>query len=158
LGLDAAQDFSSTLCPTLTIKQRAIGFATCLAIGFLLDLFSFARLAQVFTGHAERYALIYTAGNLTALSGTFFLAGPSRQLARMTTQHRWMASLAFVVSMVLTLIVASVGYFRMKGLIILLLVLIQWVALIWYGLSFIPFGRQMARAVIQRICCGGGSA
>lgn len=64
---------------------------------------------------AERFAELYSLGNLLALLGTFFLAGPKRcgacisssvrrQLRRMGREKRWIASICFLVSMSLTLL------------------------------------------------------
>ena len=84
--------------------------------------------------HAPRgFAILYSVGNLIALIGTFFLAGPMRlqrsaecrtqvpefslrdgkcrQLRRMGREHRWVVSLCFLVSMVLTLVVARLSLF-----------------------------------------------
>lgn len=157
LAVEGSQDFSSTLCPGLTLQQRAIGFAVCLAVGLLLDFFSFGKMAQAFRGHPERYAVMYTIGNITAMAGTFFLAGPMRQLKRMMTEGRWIASLAFVASMVLTLAVAGMrADFHGRALLIILLVLVQWCALVWYALSYIPFGREMVGRALSRFCCSFG--
>eukprot|EP00913_Durusdinium_trenchii_P010260 g9621.t1 len=96
------------------------------------------------------FAELYTLGNLLALVGTLFLAGPRRQLRRMGREKRWIASLCFVVSMVLTLLVAlSPGKWHGRTLILLLLVLVQWAALIWYTLSYIPFGQRTALGALR---------
>merc|ERR1711920_806624 len=116
------------------------GFAACLGVGVLLEICSFGMLSSLLSGKAGRYACIYTLGNIIALSGTMFLAGPHRQCKRMMMEKRWVASLVFVCSMAATLLLAVLQNFPCRGLLILVLVVMQWCALIWYTLSYIPFG------------------
>mmetsp|Transcript_117025 Transcript_117025/g.294420 ORF Transcript_117025/g.294420 Transcript_117025/m.294420 type:complete len:263 (-) Transcript_117025:50-838(-) len=158
LGIENSQDFASTMCPSMTIKQRLIGFVICLGVGVFLDLCSFGRIAQAMRGRPERFAVMYTIGNITALAGTFFLAGPSRQCKRMMKQKRWVASVVFVSSMVLTMLVVQLHpSFHGRVLLILLLVLAQWCSLFWYGLTFIPGGPQLAWRVVRSCFCGDGA-
>eukprot|EP00927_Polykrikos_kofoidii_P078854 TRINITY_DN75652_c0_g1_i1.p1 TRINITY_DN75652_c0_g1~~TRINITY_DN75652_c0_g1_i1.p1 ORF type:complete len:274 (+),score=24.44 TRINITY_DN75652_c0_g1_i1:91-822(+) len=154
---DLNEDMASTFCPSLTMKQRVIGFTVCFGIGMLLDLLSFGRLAQLLKGKAGRFAVMYTTGNIIALTGTFFLAGPRRQYQRMSHDSRWVASMIFLISMILTIVVASTDT-TLKGrtLFILVCVVVQWTALVWYGLSYIPFGRRLTWQGIRRcLPCGG---
>ncbi|CAE7028760.1 unnamed protein product [Symbiodinium natans] len=127
---------SDVMCPHMTIKQRIIGWLSCLALGLLLEFSGMGRGVHAVVGGekaAERFAILYSVGNLIALIGTFFLAGPMRlqrsaecrtqvpefslrdgkcrQLRRMGREHRWVVSLCFLVSMVLTLVVARLSLF-----------------------------------------------
>lgn len=53
---------------------------------------------------------------------------------------RWIAVLIYLGAMIMTLISA----FRIKiGLITIFFILVQFGAMVWYALSYIPFGRQM---------------
>jgi len=99
-------------CPSLSWTQRLIGWAACLILGMLLEFGSFGRALHAVAGGTAataRFATVYSLGNLVALAGTFFLAGPVRQLRRMGRENRWVASLCFVASVALTLAVASSG-------------------------------------------------
>lgn len=146
-------DAASAICPQLTYRQRLYGFGICFGIGFLIEICSFGMLTALFTGRAGRYAFMYTLGNVVGLSGTFFLCGPRRQCQRMKSERRWIVSVVFVSSMVLTLTMAVIGGFPLRGLLIFVCVLVQWCALAWYTLSFIPFGRAGARRLLRR-CLG----
>eukprot|EP00933_Yihiella_yeosuensis_P000847 TRINITY_DN101333_c0_g1_i1.p1 TRINITY_DN101333_c0_g1~~TRINITY_DN101333_c0_g1_i1.p1 ORF type:complete len:273 (+),score=35.60 TRINITY_DN101333_c0_g1_i1:42-821(+) len=151
---DAEQAVATdSLCPSLTWKQRLICWGCCLALGMLLDLLSFGRgFGVLFGGEegAERFATLYTIGNLTSLASTLFLAGPARQLRRMGDENRWVASMSFLGSMVLTLIVAlETTHFPLRGLLLLFLIIVQWLALSWYVLTYIPFGRRMVRTALS---------
>jgi hypothetical protein len=59
----------------------------CLAIGLLLWVASFFTLVMIVL-HPERFAIIYTLGNVVSLAGTFFLIGPMRQLKSTLLQLR----------------------------------------------------------------------
>lgn len=158
LGGEEQEDFTTTLCPSLTIRQRMIGFAACLGIGLLLEFGSFGRLMQILRGRPEKFAFLYTLGNMLALASTFFLAGPQRQCRRMMRKKRWVASLVYVSSILCTFfVVESSAKFHGKSVLIILLIAVQWCAIWWYILSYIPYGRQlMARAceACCARCCG----
>jgi hypothetical protein len=138
------------ICPSLSFKQRITGFAICfvggLFIGFLATFLLFVSIVA--------FATLYTIGNLLSLSSTLFLMGPLRQIKSMFDPTRLFATIVFIAAMAMTLFCAF--WFTGKnqhgiqvGLVILFLI-IQFLALIWYSLSYIPFART---AVIN--CCRG---
>mmetsp|Transcript_13820 Transcript_13820/g.16462 ORF Transcript_13820/g.16462 Transcript_13820/m.16462 type:complete len:276 (+) Transcript_13820:90-917(+) len=126
------------LCPALTYKQRIIGAASCIGLGLVLDLF--ASLA-FFMGkaHVTDYAVLYTLGNITAICGSGFIVGPMKQAKVMCKPVRRIACTIYLSTMVATILVA-VLYPSIP--LIFTLLIIQYCALIWYGASFIPFGRS----------------
>lgn len=147
-------------CPQLTFKQRIIGWAVCWGLGIILELGSFGRMVRAAFGGsaaAARFAGTYSAGNVLALLGTCFLVGPREQLDSMMLEHRIWPSLAFVGSLVLTLIVAC-GHatYHGKTLLLLLLVMVQWAALIWYTLSWFPRVQQALFTCLPAWICPFG--
>jgi len=150
-------DVLDQCCPNMSMQNRVIGWLVCFGIGILLQLLSFTAIGSILTGKAKKFAILYTLGNICALGGTFFVCGPKTQIRRMTKKNRLGASLAFIISLVLTLVVAFVAKFPGRTLLILILVLIQWLAIIWYTLSYIPFARQGAMSCMRR-CIGLGPA
>jgi len=129
---------------TLTLQQRAIGFCICIALGLLLSLLSTIFIFSVIL-HPARFAFIYTSGNVVMLMSTGFLIGPCRQIKSMFACTRFVATLIFLGAMAFTLVAA----FKWKvGLLCLLGVIIQFFALIWYTLSYIPG----ARFLVGRCC------
>jgi hypothetical protein len=54
------------------------------------------------TGASNKFALMYTMANLLLLGSTMFLVGFKRQLANMFNENRVHASLAYLVSLALT--------------------------------------------------------
>ena len=79
------------------------------------------------------------------LASTFFLVGPLRQLKNMTQPTRLIASIVFLGSMALTLYaVFGIG----SGILAFFCVVIQFLALGWYVLSYIPFARSCVKNTI----------
>lgn len=132
----------------LSKKQRLYGFATCLGVGFILSFLSFLTWAS-----PTRFAVIYTTGNIVSLCGSLFLMGPMRYLRSMFHEKRRLSAIAFLASMVLTLIAAL----AIKSVILsIVMALIQVACMIYYMLSYIPFGRQMAKAAVSQCFKRGG--
>lgn len=149
-------DVFSRCCPQITLRQRLLGWFCCFGLGLLLQAASFSAVTRALLGHPGRFAVTYTLGNLVALTGTFFLAGPAKQCRNMTKHNRLAASIIFVAAMFLTLFSAEAKPFHGQSLLVMLMVLLQWLALVWYTLSFIPYGRKLSLSVLQRClwwCC-----
>lgn len=128
----------SGLCPTMTYKQRVIGALSCIGLGLILDIF--ASIA-FFMGkaHVADYAVLYTLGNITAICGSGFIVGPMKQAKLMFKPVRRIACIIYLSTMIATIVVAILFG---DILLIFSLLIIQYCALIWYGASFVPFGRS----------------
>merc|ERR1711998_492354 len=100
---------------------------------------------------------MYTLGNLTAISATFFLRGPCSQLKSMFEQYRIAATLTFIGMMIITIIVASVDGIEdgLRGFLIVLCILLQFLAFTWYSISFIPYAQECIWGCIKGKCCPG---
>lgn len=149
------EDFESTCCPTLGFKQRIFGCACCFAAGQLLQFFACSSIFGVLLGHPGRFARCYSMGNMMMITGSFFLSGPKRQCNKIKEKDRAPCFGAFITSMVLTLTVVFASPFIGRALLILVLVVIQWCAQVWYILSYIPYGHTVGRRVVKKIaaCC-----
>eukprot|EP01023_Acetabularia_acetabulum_P009189 TRINITY_DN14065_c0_g1_i4.p2 TRINITY_DN14065_c0_g1~~TRINITY_DN14065_c0_g1_i4.p2 ORF type:complete len:165 (-),score=14.45 TRINITY_DN14065_c0_g1_i4:1526-2020(-) len=123
---------------TLTWTQRLWGFGICFAVGMLFTIIS---IWFVFVLNFKGFGVFYTLGSIATIASTFFLMGPLKQFKRMFKYNRWIASLVYVGSIILTLVVA----FAMKnsGFLVLILVVIQFCAMIWYILTYVPGGQAM---------------
>lgn len=141
-------DFTSTCCPALGLKKRLFFCSCCFALGQMLQFCSFGAVAGIFFGHAGRFAFLYTLSNITMLAATFFLAGPAAQWRRSSTKGRCTTFMLFLSTMVLTLGLVFSQPFLGRGLLILLCVGVQWCALVWYILSFVPYGHRCGRHVL----------
>jgi len=131
----------------LTKRQRLYGAAGCYAFGALC---SFLATLMMWGGpkHLKQFAFFYTVGNLCSIGSSLFLVGPARQFKVMCMPVRRVACCVWIGAMVLTLIIAFA--FPKAGILVLFLVAIQYAAMLWYGASFIPYGRAMLKKCCQK--------
>ncbi|CAM9196879.1 unnamed protein product [Discosporangium mesarthrocarpum] len=130
------------LCPTMTWKQRIIGFAFCLTIGFILTFGSVFRILQLLTGNPIPFVVFYSLGNAVSICSSFFLSGPWSQVKKMFAPTRVAATVVYLSTLGLTLTVASLPVVPLRGVFLLVLVVVQFIAMVWYSLSYIPYARQ----------------
>ena len=74
-----------------------------------------------------------------------FLCGPKRQFKNMTDKTRLLTTIVYLTFMVLTL-VCALKWHSMAGTIVCCVV--QYFALFWYTLSYIPFARAFMKRVM----------
>lgn len=148
LRKDDEEDFASACCPQLGFKQRLFGCAVCFLIGQLMQFCSFGAVAGVFLGHPGRFACMYTTGNITMVAASFFLSGPQAQCRKIKAKGRFKTSAVYFGTMAMTMVLAFSRPFLGRALLIMLCVAVQWCALVWYVLSFVPYGRRAARRVL----------
>ncbi|KAF4316649.1 hypothetical protein JM18_008082 [Phytophthora kernoviae] len=126
----------------LTKRQRLYGAIGCYVFGALCGFLS---TLMMWGGpkHLKQFAFFYTVGNLCSIGSSLFLVGPMRQFKVMCMPVRRVACCIWMGAMLLTLIIAF--GFPKAGPLVLLLVIVQYAAMLWYGASFIPYGRAMLR-------------
>ena len=107
----------------------------------------------VLLGRPNKFAFLYTCGNLISIFGTFFLVGPKRQFKNMTHPYRRKAASIFLSSIVLTFICLYAIHSR---LLTVIFVIVQFGAYIWYISTYIPYGQQCLGYITRR-CFGSGS-
>eukprot|EP00096_Caligus_rogercresseyi_P003828 TRINITY_DN1754_c0_g5_i1.p1 TRINITY_DN1754_c0_g5~~TRINITY_DN1754_c0_g5_i1.p1 ORF type:complete len:183 (-),score=55.23 TRINITY_DN1754_c0_g5_i1:387-935(-) len=122
---------------TLSWKTRLKGFLVCFAIGCLLSLISSITFAL--GGGLIKFAFLYSLGNIVSLASTCFLMGPLKQIKNMFAPTRAIATIVMLLALLLTLLSALV--FHKRGL-TLTFCIIQYLAMIWYSISYIPFARD----------------
>ncbi|GAQ87770.1 Membrane protein involved in ER to Golgi transport [Klebsormidium nitens] len=127
---------------TLTRKQRLYGFAGCMSLGLLCSL-----LSSLVWLNPVKFAITYTFGNLLSLGSTTFLVGPMRQLKMMFDPVRAVATIVYVVAIVLTLFCAL---YLHDILLTMICIVVEFCAVIWYSLSYIPFARRMVASCLTR--------
>lgn len=137
--------------PALSWRERVIGCVTCLVAGYLLSLGSFWRLKDLLRGDPIPFAVNATVGNMIALGGSCFLSGPATQARKMCRPVRRAATACYLGSLGLTLLVAFWGSrLPLQGAILLLLLVLQYLAIAWYTLSYIPMGQEAVRNFVMR--------
>lgn len=133
---------------TLSYKERMIGFGVFFGLGLIFDILAVIALVQI-VAHPSRFAIIYTIGNLITISSTLFLFGPCSQVRNMFKAKRIVATLIYFGSMAFTLFAA---YQWGKFWIVALALLIQFLAMVWYCASYIPWGRSILTRMATSIC------
>lgn len=138
---EGLMDELNQLCK-LSYKTRLIGFASCCAIGIVISFLSFITIAN-----PVRFAVLYSFGNLVSLAATMFLMGPVKQFKNMFDEKRRVATIVYLSALVATLVIA-LWQGKKLVILVLLLVVVQFLALIWYTLSYIPYGRTVAASAV----------
>jgi hypothetical protein len=69
LGTLTGQDKNDSCFPSLSFKERLIGFGICFGLGFLIQFMSMGSLVGLFMGKTSKFAFLYTAGNIISLLG-----------------------------------------------------------------------------------------
>ena len=141
-----------SMCPDLDLKTRIIGFILSFIIGFVMMLGSIGQLFSLVLGGERWFAIWYTAGNIVCLSSSFFLMGPKRQCENMLNPVRATVSFVLFGSMAACVILALLGFSK---ILVLIAIGVQFCALIWYVLSYIPMGRTYCGQCIKGCLFGG---
>nr|XP_033798301.1 vesicle transport protein SFT2B isoform X2 [Geotrypetes seraphini] len=123
-GLAEVVDASS-----LSWGTRIKGFIACFVAGVLFSFLGVGLLWVPRKG-TTLFAVFYTLGNVASLGSTIFLMGPLKQLKRMFEATRLIATIVML--------------WHNKGL-VLLFCLLQFLAMTWYSLSYIPFARDAVK-------------
>ena len=140
-------------CPSLPAKYRFWGFVICFGLGVFVSLLT-SILFVAKTGD-KKFAILYSVGIILALLSSFFLWGPMRQLKSMFKKTRVVATIMLLVILIFTLVFALALYDEDKKghkIIILLCVVLEYCALFWYTLSYIPFARTLFKKCCKCLC------
>ena len=141
------EDENDSIFPSLSLKERLIGFGICFGLGLLFQFMSMGSILGVLLGRPNKFAFLYTCGNIISIFGTFFLVGPKRQLKNMANPYRRKASIVFVSSIILTLVSLYVLHSRILTIIF---VLVQFGSYIYYIMSYIPYGQDCLNYLTRR--------
>ncbi|XP_018011455.1 vesicle transport protein SFT2B-like, partial [Hyalella azteca] len=133
---------------TLSWHTRIKGFLICFILGFVLSMLGSALIFLPFG--LTIFAILYTLGNCLALVSTCFLMGPLKQLERMFAPTRLVATIIMILALIMTLISVFVLGNKMLALV---MVFVQFLAMTWYSLSYIPYARDAAKKCFES-CIG----
>lgn len=143
-----------SICPSLTYQQRIGGCMVCMTIGFLISFGSLFRIVQLLTGNPTPFAIMYTIGNVISICSTCFLYGPYSQAKKMFATTRIVSTCLYLFFMGLTLFLAFFpGNIPGRIFLLVFAILFQFMALVWYTLSFIPFARDLVKNCCLDTCC-----
>lgn len=138
--LDNGDD--DNICPSLTFKQRMIGFAICLSLAVIMEILA---IFTLFQQEYVTFGIINTIANILALLSTLFLSGPKKQVKKMFDETRRIATCVYLLTMIMTFVVALA--IKIAWLVIFM-VIIQYLAMLWYSISYIPFARDAIKKVV----------
>jgi hypothetical protein len=130
----------------LSWTSRIQGFLLFLSLGFVASTLSWVALS---TGSYTKYTSLSTLGNIMSLFATTVLMGPRRQCRSMFDPSRQQATSIYLGAIAATLIAAFVVG---SPVLCALCSFVQYLALFWYSLSYVPYGHEMALS-----CLGGCS-
>lgn len=141
------EDELCEICPKLTMQQRIAGFCACCGFGYLLSVFATLTLVNGFSEENVRlFAILYILGNLIAILATMFFVGPRRMCKRMWHKTRRIGTGVWLFLMISVFVCALVLQYIE---VILVLIVLETMAGIWYSASYIPWGRRMIISCCQ---------
>ncbi|KPA79386.1 hypothetical protein ABB37_05238 [Leptomonas pyrrhocoris] len=135
---------SGQLFKDLTWTQRMQGFLVLLSMALFTTLMSWFALGMA---SYWKYSLLSSLGSLLSMLSTIILMGPSTQLAYMFDEYRFNATVMYVGSLLLAFFVAIIFQ---SVLLCVLCGLLQYAALVWYSLSYVPYGRETLVSIVFR--------
>jgi len=156
---DAADDVLGLLpaescCPSLSLKWRIIGFLSCLLLGLVLC--GIGAFIMYTDSDKVTFAVLYSIGNVVAIASTMFLTGPRSQFKKCIHPTRLPAALVFIAAFTITLVLAfsldSAGEDKTNSNIILLFLIIQWLALLYYALTLFPCAYNFCAKICKKCC------
>jgi len=134
---------------TLSWNTRIKGFCICFGVGVLCSILGSVILTMFpLGGGLKAFAVLYTVGNFMSLGSTIFLMGPMKQLKNMFAKTRVLATIIMFVAFFLTLCSA---FWWKKNVLALMFVVIQFCAMTWYSISYIPYARDAICGCIDKI-------
>ena len=134
-------------CPDLDYKTRIVGFCITFGIGILCYMFSF----PLILGTPSFFGLVFTSGSICSTMATFFLCGPKKQWKNMMKPYRAVVSLVFLGTIVATVVFGFI--LSDSTLVVAILAAAQFCAMVWYALSYIPYGRKFCGTCLKSCCC-----
>jgi hypothetical protein len=113
-----------------------------------MTFLSFRLFIKLVLGNPAPFVFLYTSGNILSLLSSIFLSGPSRQLRYMFDDKRYGTTVTYLIALSVSIVVCFIPMKTgLKITCLVVLLLIQMCANIWYTLSYIPYGR----ATVQRM-------
>lgn len=135
-SLGVNNEETAGLCTSLDWSTRIQGFLFTFGIGMILSI---GGTVNLYLLNFPAFAILYSLGTVVSLGSSMFLRGPIAQLKAMVEPTRAAATAAMLIFTFLTLMAGL--YWENPGLTMLFFIL-QYMASIWYMLSYIPFARD----------------
>ena len=135
-------------CPALSYKQRMTGFLLCFLFGMIVSFSALGSIGGLLLGNPRPFAVKYTIGNLLSLGSSSFLVGPAKQCRDMLAPERFLASTIYFATLFGTLFSA---FWLKIQIVTFAFVLVQFAALTWYMLSYVPYGQACLKRTVKKV-------
>jgi len=135
--------------PSLSKKQRIIGFMTSLGLGIFCFGMAISFLPMLVI-NPRKFSLLFSLGSAFTLSSFSFLWGPYNHMVHLLSKDRLPFTITYISSLALTL------YFAMglqSAILTPIAACIQVMALVWFLVSYIP-GGQTGLRFMSKLCSG----
>ena len=132
------------LCPKLTYQQRMYGFIGCSGLGYVLSFLSTLFLFGGFDDDSLRaFIFLYTLGTCVTLVSALFFWSPKYMCGKMWHKSRRWCTALYMLLLLAVLVLAVIPPPNVTPPPLIILVLLLQISVgVWYGASFIPFGRK----------------
>lgn len=123
--------------PSLSKKQRIIGFMTSLVLGTICFGLAASFLPLLFL-NPRKFSLLFTLGSVFTLSSFSFLWGPYNHMVHLISKERLPFTVVYFSTLIATL------YFAMglqSAILTPIAAVLQVLALLWFVISYIPGGQ-----------------
>lgn len=135
--------------PSLSRKQRILGFMTSLVLGAICFGLAISFLPMLVI-NPRKFSLLFSLGSLFTISSFSFLYGPYNHLMHLFSKERLPFTLIYFTTLIGTL------YFAMglqSAILTPIAAVLQVVALTWFVVSYIP-GGQAGLSFFTKLCTG----
>ena len=145
-------DDNDSCCPNMSKPYRIAGFLICAVLGLFFGLFSFSYLLPgTSSAKTGSNGIWLTAGNLLCICSTLFLTSFTNQVKKMLEPARALNTIILLGSMAATIVFAIIGVW--SGF-VYISIGVQYVAMVWYILSYIPHGQEFCAGCMKSCCAG----
>jgi len=126
-------------CPSMSFQQRVFWFCFTGILGFGIIIFTFLELNPYYLA----------AGTALAITSTFFLNGWEAQKKKLLDPVRFPCVIIIIGTTIASIILDILG--KKKKLLLYPIYIVEAGAVVWYFLSYIPYGREFCIKCCK--CC-----
>lgn len=116
---------------------------------FLSIVASFCSSFLLIQGKLTGYTVLVSIGSVISIIGSLFLSGPVKQLRNMFQEKRIIATCVYISSIIMSFIAAL----ALKSVLLAIIcIIIQYLAMTWYSLSYIPYAHNFIKKLFSSCC------
>lgn len=127
----------------LSLKQRMLGAVACYVVSGAIAFFASVLLVTGIRRHVRWYTFFYLLSSIITFASLLFILGQKRLEKRMLNAKRQQSGRIWIGSLALAALLAV--FFPGLWFFILVLLVVQFISMIWYGSSFVPYARKLIK-------------